>query len=88
MRKHWILVVGILSLCAWLAPPILSIEYDAVGTARLLYWACQMLGLPYWAIDELLHVHPGITALFGIGVFGIIDWGAGRRSRRAQSRTA
>lgn len=74
MKKHWILAIGVLSLCIWIAPAILRIDYDAGGIVGGFYWAFQVAALPYWAVDEILHPHPGITALLGLVTFWIVDW--------------
>ena len=77
MRRHWLLIIGVISLLAWLAPGILKIDYDAGGVAGAFYWTCQILALPYWAISEVLGVlrpHPVLIAALGFSMFAAADW--------------
>lgn len=46
-------LLGISTVC-WLSPSWFNLAYDSPGIRGLLFWICQVIAFPFWALSELL----------------------------------
>ena len=62
--KTRLIVISILviSTACWLSTSWFNLAYDSPGIRGLLFWMCQVVAFPLWALSELLFTLHGSRA--------------------------
>ena len=54
MKVRLVIYFLTFSTLCWLSPSWFKLSYDSSGIRGLIFWTCQVLGFPFWAISEFL----------------------------------